>query len=342
MGALRMIHQTQLQSVLGHCGAALSAAPKRQCVIVCGMHRSGTSALTRVINLLGADIAHDLIPPHPENLRGYWESAAVIRIHEDLLQSLGSFNEDPLSLPAGWEGSCAAQCAERRLENLIKQQFAESRTFVVKDPRISRLLPLWIGILAQMDIDPIVVIPFRNPLEVAASLAQRAAAALSKALLLYFHSYLETELASRGAPRFFIRYDELLGDWRLVQNRLNALSNGRFPAPRALAKAAIEEFLSSDLRHHRFSREQLVSHPDVPPAIVEMFDALCEAAGTGDERSLRSTLDRFRAIYGNLGSLYRDFVVAERQALRDAFERSTSWRATAPLRWFKQKATGHR
>jgi hypothetical protein len=312
------------------------------------MHRSGTSALTRVVNLLGADIAGDLIPVQPENIRGYWESAAVIRIHDDLLNAIGCSKDDPLdpiSFPAGWDGSHGAQWAKRRIAKLIERDFAGSGSFVVKDPRISRLLPVWIDVLGDMHIEPIILIPFRNPLEVAASLAQRAAVPLSKALLLYFQSYLEAEVASRKVPRLFIHYNALLRDWRSCQSRLSELSEERFPPPSAATNAKIEQFLTDELHHHRFSRVQLINHPGVPAAIVEMFDRMSEAAETGDDRRLRKALDRLRAIQEQFGGLYRGVVVAEREqaiaqrdALRDAFEHSTSWRATAPLRWFRLKA----
>jgi len=118
------------------------------------------------------------------------------------------------------------------------------------------------------------------------------------------------------------------------------------PPPSAATSAKIDQFLTNDLRHHRFSRDQLANHPGVSADIVEMFDRMSEAAETGDERRLRDSLDRFRAIHEQVGSLYRGLVVAEREqanaqreALRAAFERSTSWRATAPLRWIRQRAT---
>jgi hypothetical protein len=127
--------------------------------------------------LLGADIADDLIPAQSENILGYWESATVIRIHDDLLNAIGCSKDDPLDpipFPAGWDGSHATQCAKRRIVKLIERDFAASSSFVVKDPRISRLLPVWIDVLRDMHIEPVILIPFRNPLEVAASLAQRA------------------------------------------------------------------------------------------------------------------------------------------------------------------------
>ena len=325
---------------------------QRLCVLVCGMHRCGTSAVTRVINLLGADIARDLIPAQLDNVRGHWESAAVMAINDDLLSSIGTPGDpfDPLLLPHNWQTTKQAQRAKRRLMDLIEIQFADSSLFVVKDPRISRLLPLWIDVLQALNIDVVVVIPFRNPLEVAASLAQRDAVSLPKTLLLYLQSYLETEYASRSRPRMFIRYDALVGNWCLFQNQLNELFGKQFSPPTTAIKAEIDAFLTADLYHHRLSREQLVTHPDVPPIVVKIYDQMCEAADTGDDLSVRTSFDRLRRSCEEAARLYRGFVLEERRALRtsaaserralkEEFERSISWRVTAPLRWTKRITT---
>ena len=114
----------------------------KSCVIVCGLHRSGTSAVTRLVNLLGADIAGDLLPKDPNNSRGYWESRAVIDIHAGLLRAVGMGSDpfDPVPLRTDWLTTGFARDAKSRLADLIQSRFADSRLFVVKDPRISRLL----------------------------------------------------------------------------------------------------------------------------------------------------------------------------------------------------------
>jgi hypothetical protein len=184
----------------------------RRCVIVAGMHRSGTSATTRVVNLLGADIASTMLPATPgDNDRGYWESAAVVEIHDQLLRALGSAFDDPFPLPEGWLDSSFVRDAQDRLADEIRKDFDGSRIFVVKDPRIARLLPLWLDLLDTLAIEPVVVIPVRNPLEVAVSLGRRDAYSVppAQSLLLYVRSYLDTELASRGRQRLFVRYEQL-------------------------------------------------------------------------------------------------------------------------------------
>jgi len=45
----------------------------QKAVIILGMHRSGTSALARVVNLLGVDLGKSFLPPDPANPSGYWE-----------------------------------------------------------------------------------------------------------------------------------------------------------------------------------------------------------------------------------------------------------------------------
>src|SRR6202008_1146188 len=107
---------------------------RRTCIAVCGMHRTGTSAVARTVNLLGADIAGDLIEPGTDNIRGYWESKSVVQIHEQLLEDLGSSSGDPLPLPDDWINTGFARLARERLAGLIESEFADSSLFVVKDP----------------------------------------------------------------------------------------------------------------------------------------------------------------------------------------------------------------
>jgi len=119
------------------------------------MHRSGTSAVTRVVNLLGADIASELMPPQPDNVRGFWEPLPVADIHDRLLKAFGSAWDDPFPLPDRWTEADAAQRAKRRLAGEIRKDFADSALFVVKDPRITRLLPMWLEILDELAIEPV-------------------------------------------------------------------------------------------------------------------------------------------------------------------------------------------
>lgn len=311
------------------------------------MHRTGTSAVTRVLNLLGAEIAQELVQAQPDNIRGYWEPSAAVRIHNQMLEALGSSSSDPLPLPANWLTSTAAKQARLQLADLIDAEFRASRLFVVKDPRVSRILPLWLELLDDLNIEAVVVIPFRNPLEVAASLKNRDGMSLMSCLLLYIYSYLGTEVASRGRRRCFVRYDQLLDDWHELDRKLRGILGSRLPPMSQEQSIEIERFLTPGLYHHRHSRNELVGMPGVPAVAIELFDLLNEAAEGGDEAALRRSFDDRRRRADEADMMFRDLVIAERDRLvgerarmREnirTMERSTSWRITQPLRWVKRK-----
>ena len=96
-----------------------------------------------------------------------------------------------------WLDMSVARQAKCKIADEIDKQFPTSRLFVTKDPRVSRLLPLWLEVFDELAVTPIIVIPFRNPLDVALSLKKRNQLTLAKSMLMYARSYLEIERTSR-------------------------------------------------------------------------------------------------------------------------------------------------
>src|SRR4051812_29383690 len=61
-------------------------------MFVLGMHRSGTSAIARVLNFMGAYVGEtqDLMPPHArDNPAGYWERRELVIAHDNFLHATG-------------------------------------------------------------------------------------------------------------------------------------------------------------------------------------------------------------------------------------------------------------
>src|SRR4051794_14929163 len=143
----------------------------RWAIIVAGMHRSGTSAVTRVLSLLGAELPRNLMEPVAgDNELGFWGARAITQAHEKLLESLGLAWTDLDPVPQSWFRSPVAERYEYWLVDLLKAEYGDAPLFVVKDPRICRLVPLWQKALTRTGAITRFVIPVRNPLEVAGSL----------------------------------------------------------------------------------------------------------------------------------------------------------------------------
>ena len=61
---------------------------KNRAIFVLGMHRSGTSAITRVINLMGIDLGKTLLSIPVDNPTGHWENKILLDRHEELLKKI--------------------------------------------------------------------------------------------------------------------------------------------------------------------------------------------------------------------------------------------------------------
>ena len=268
--------------------------PGKRAVLVVGMHRSGTSAVTRVLNYLGCALPNHLSGMAHDNERGFWESPAVRDLNERILKSAGTAWDDWVALDPSWYESPRANEFRGNARTVLEDEFGDSPTFVLKDPRICRLLPLWIDAVRCFGAEPLIVSPVRNPLDVAASLEARDGIDPSIGLLMWLRSLLDAEYASRDIERVFLRYERLLGAPREVVKQLEDSLGIEGLAQPADACTLIDGFLSPDLRHHRADDSSILANPDVSRWLRSSFD-IVHRWTVGDVRTEDwSALDRIR------------------------------------------------
>lgn len=279
---------------------------KVHCVLVLGMHRSGTSAATRMLNLLGADLSSNLVGPHESNVSGHWEPADLVRLHDELLASAGSSWEDWRSFNPDWSRSPAAGSFRERIEENLRQDFRNSNLFVLKDPRISRFLPFWRSLLNDAGIVPHALVMVRHPLDVAGSLRSRNNMPQSKALLIWLRHYLDVEFETRGMPRCFVRYEDLLDDWRAVFRRVSDELGVVWPRWSPGSEAMADRFLDPGLRHHRTGDRPSGKPSGLHPWFNDAYQALLRLCsgqgGEADERQLDAIRLSFDEATGALSS----------------------------------------
>ena len=265
------------------------SAAGRQAVLVLGMHRSGTSALTRLLNLCGAVLPEGLVEASPEvNATGFWESRELLALHDEILAAAGGSWHDLRELEAGWFESGAAEGFRARLRALLAREYGNAPLLLVKDPRLCRLLPLWRAVLAEMGITPLVVLPVRNPLEVADSLRERDGFGEGKALLLWLRHVLAAERDSRGMRRGFVTYEQILADAPGTVERLGRELGVDWPRAPESAAAEMAAFLSPALRHHEHDADAVLGNAALPWEVREAYRwhiaaAAGEAPGDGLE-----------------------------------------------------------
>lgn len=209
--------------------AATPMLLKNRAIMVLGMHRSGTSAFSGVLSLMGVDLGSRLLPATPANASGYWEHEEVVAVHDSLLMALGSKWDDPRGLPAGWQTSDAAAGHRTKLRQIIERDFGASPLWALKDPRLCKLLPLWIPLLDEIGCEPVWVLLARHPSESIRSLETREGFLREKSELLWLRHTLDAERETRDRNRVVITFDQLLGDWAKPWNGCGAPPASRGP-----------------------------------------------------------------------------------------------------------------
>lgn len=229
-------------------------------MLVAGMHRSGTSAISGLMHFLGADVPSDLIPPTIDNPAGYWESAQVVRFHEELLGKLNLTWESVLPISLSFITSQHFKYGQNWIEKYIAEEFLNSQQFLIKDPRLSRFVKLWITALEQVEIQPKIVIPFRHVSEVAYSLDKRdkenefhsgKGFSFERASLLWLRYMLEVEKDSRNQKRSFVNYHNLIEDWRYVSSKLSKELGIEWSNVGAKVEKQIDSFITPKLNRSK-------------------------------------------------------------------------------------------
>jgi hypothetical protein len=266
-------------------------------LFVLGFGRSGTSALTRVLSLCGAALPARLLGATSENPRGNWEPRAAIHLNEAILRRHGSSGYDP-TLRMQQEGAFDAKrnAADVAKIKAFLTTLPAAPLVVIKEPKLTAVSGIWFEAARLAGFDIAAVIAVRHPQEVIGSLARRAARqnyvqASPELTSAWWLKYtLLAERDTRGVPRVFVEYANLLEDWRREIKRISATLEIDLSSR---DEGAIEEFLTPDLRHHQIV--SAVPEPFGTDWMSVVYETLSAAAR--DEPWDGSALDRVFEAY---------------------------------------------
>ena len=253
-------------------------------VVVLGMHRSGTSALARVLNLMGLYFGGEgsSTGRNVENAKGFWERRDVRTLNDQIL----------LAADSDWD--CVSQFDLERIPDSVRARYVSlatditmdldaHRPWFLKEPRMCVLLPLW---RQAMEL-PVCVHVCRNPVAVARSLEVRNKIPIGVGLALWELYNIRALAASADLPRVFSSYEDLLARPGEVVAGLRAglVRHGGYPL-REPANGELTAALDRSLRHQRASRSALKG---VTPPQRHLYDVLTGAIA--DPAIVDSTLE---------------------------------------------------
>jgi hypothetical protein len=294
-------------------------------VLVLGVARSGTSLFTSVLGRLGFHIPQPEVRADDTNPRGFGEPRWVVDFHSSLMRTRRVTVFD--SRPAAWEIMAEATKDDgvfKDLRSWLAVQFVGTDNVVVKDPRTGWFLPLWLRCADDLGVEISFATTLRYPPEVVSSARRwygtwqsdpsRAAA--------WLNHTLQTEYATRGAARAFIRYEDLLDDWpREISRVAELLGLHWLVGIDRSSHPDVDALVDPSLRRSAVGWEET----EVPPALQSRVEDVWRTASgladpNGDGEAARTSLDVARASYAEF--------YAEAEAIAQS-----SVTALKPRRW---------
>lgn len=218
-----------------------------KCICVLGMHRSGTSCLTGIMQQLGVELG-DVFTENPFNKKGNRESANIQALNNDVLEFNGGAWDKPVDVTRWGEDHC------QRRDEIIEDISSRAKQYWgFKDPRTLLTLPFWLDSDAMAS--PLYIGTFRHPQRVALSLHQRGKMPLEKGwnLWLTYNSLLVKLLRESEFP--ILDFDLVEADY--LEDVLHKLANMGLDS-----NAIGTDFFDPSLRNQTMVDVQDIQLPD--------------------------------------------------------------------------------
>jgi len=277
---------------------------KQKVVCALGMHRSGTSMTTRILNLMGVFLgkADKMVPAiKNENPEGFWEHIEIVNIHEEILRELDSSWESTKPLPGNWWELPNIKKYKIKMLDLVKRECSDVSIWGFKDPRTCIMLPLWKEIFEILDVEFMFIIPIRNPIDVANSLIKREGFSLNHSIRLWYYYMINILKETKDCKRIFIQYDDMIENIDLNLMKLMGFLDIDVSEEN---KKLIKESLKPNLRHSKTNQKelQLLANKQV----VELYNICIKFI---EDPYYKIDLDRYSC---DIYKLYSDLMEVQR------------------------------
>jgi len=139
-------------------------------VIVLGVQRSGTSAITKSLSSVNASFGCNLLEEHKKvNPTGFWEDSDILLLNEKILMHLDLTWSSlrPIRLTDFSENDLEEFYKDATA--LLMSKMSDNKLFALKEPRITKLFVFWDYVIKKNKINCKYIIALRDPNDVANS-----------------------------------------------------------------------------------------------------------------------------------------------------------------------------
>jgi len=281
---------------------------KQKAICIIGMHRSGTSTISRAVNLLGAYLGEDadMVKPRYDNPEGFWERPDIVDIDDRLLSLYKKDWDCLVPQPEGWHKSEEAALLRAEVKALLATHFSGKPLWAWKDPRTTVVFEIWKEAVAELGAELACIFVVRNPLDVAHSHQKRDGFSLEKGFGIWFNYNLAALRSTADVKRSFVSYDRFLADWEGELKRCAADIDVAWPEDDTELKAKMSEFIKPGLRHSQSGLKEL-RESGAPRPVIELYSRLEDALlpGFAPDESFNERLSALATEHNEYAAMFR-------------------------------------
>lgn len=279
-----------------------SLQTRKKIIFVLGMHRSGTSAVTKGLESLGVSLGENLLPgvAH-DNDKGYFEDVDFNRLNIDILAATGNTWES--LRPLVWDDFSSKRFDVFRdtASRLILEKL-DRGLYCVKDPRFAVLLPFWLDVLSSLNVEPLFVLAIRNPLEVVNSLQNgfRGEIFAEEGYNLWLTYNVQALHFIATFKSVVVSFDAML---RSPVHELKRIAQSlalTFDPSTQAVHAYQHDFLDQNQAKNLSSWDDLISDSIAPPQVIEVYSLLLKLSSDQARLSDSSITHLIQPVYEGL------------------------------------------
>ena len=275
----------------------------KKLIVVLGMHRSGTSAITAGLEVLGVSLGDRLLRPMKgQNDKGYFEDIDLNEFNIECLEVIGK----------EWSSLTAITPLEIAVlhkkgyflsaVNLLRKKIAlNGPIFGFKDPRVLVLLPFWKDVFDYCRLEVNYLYVIRHPFSVVNSLVKRDSMFSEQASMLWLMNVITSLVTNTSPNRVIVDYDRFI---KSPYDELNRISTAfGLTLDQVNFESYETEFIDNKLRHTFFELDDLLLDNESPIIIREIYSSLLQLASDNinfDEITFQKDIERWAKEFAQL------------------------------------------
>ena len=246
-------------------------------IVVLGMHRSGTSAVARGLQVMGVELGDRMMPPaENNNITGFWEDVDLNALNIEIMSALGQDWNYLSPIKASNIEFLLEKGYFLRAAKLLQQKIGTKSIFGFKDPRVAKLLPFWKEVFRHCQVSVNYVFAIRHPFSVAQSLSRRDGLDAERSYVLWLGHVIGGLVGTVGETCVIVDYDRLM---QSPDRELTRIAKGMgLVIDQEKLKPYKNEFLSPELRHSVYDLNDLAIDDACLPLVREVYTALIDVA----------------------------------------------------------------